>query len=64
MGTNKARHKLGLYTIVDAAEAFGLKYDTFYQWIDKGLVPGPSHKCGNRLWYTEKDMEQFRKKGH
>lgn len=60
------RKTQGFFSVQDAAETVGVKYTTFFHWVQTEIVPAPSHTIGGgkRKYYSTEEMKQLRKLLH
>jgi hypothetical protein len=49
------------YNQSQAARALGLQPHTFFKWIERGWVRGPTHQFGPRKYYTQAEVEEMRR---
>jgi hypothetical protein len=55
----RLRRQLGYYNPREMAELIGVNFWTYYDFIDRELVPRPKASFGNSLYYTKKDVESI-----
>ena len=56
----RMRRQMGFFNPREVADLLGVNFWTYYDWIERGLVPRPLARLGRSYYYTRKDVEEIK----